>query len=594
MTNIDQQLAQLETSGLISVATLLPDLEYLFRHALVQDVAYDSLLRQDRRKLHREVAQTLERVYRDRLDEMAARLATHYQEAGQDTQALVYFTRAAKRATRQYANHEAAAYYEQAIQLAKYTGVNLTDLTTLYMAWGRMLELANQHARAYDVYEQLEALGKELGAAAPQISGMAAQALLNATPSPLMNIGRAVELGEQALALAHQAGDRTNEARILWILMLANYFALNLTESAQYGEQSLALCRELNLNEQLAYVLGDISRVFAAVGRMKEAVQLIEEAVSAWRALGNLTMLSDALNTVTEIHTFTGNYALMIEASNESVANARMIGSLWSEGHGVWGNAIAHMERGEYGPALEAGEYAYDLVRSAGLTAITAVCAIALAGFYGELGNPQLGLDTLQDGMSHFDVSASIFYPWVKAAEARLAMQLNDLERVRACLNEVRHQVDMHNFSTHTVFVYAQANAMLHLAEQDYAGAIGAVDPLLQLLQADDLWGPMPELLRLRARALMGLGRIDEAIAALSQGREIAERIGASGALWPLLHMQAEIAAMQERAAEAAALLDSARSIIQQILASLGDHPHFAQSFASLPSVRAVLDGAPA
>jgi predicted ATPase len=70
---IDQQLGTLEHAGLIHLAQLQPDLEYLFRHVLVQDAAYDSLLRQDRRHLHRAVAEVLERLYPDRLDALAAR-----------------------------------------------------------------------------------------------------------------------------------------------------------------------------------------------------------------------------------------------------------------------------------------------------------------------------------------------------------------------------------------------------------------------------------------------------------------------------------------------------------------------------------------
>src|SRR5256885_6437582 len=52
------ELNTLEASGLVQVAALEPELEYLFRHALVQDAAYSSLLKQDRRTLHRLAAET--------------------------------------------------------------------------------------------------------------------------------------------------------------------------------------------------------------------------------------------------------------------------------------------------------------------------------------------------------------------------------------------------------------------------------------------------------------------------------------------------------------------------------------------------------
>ena len=68
-------LGKLEASGLIQVAAVQPELEYLFRHALVQDAAYSSLLKQDRRTLHRLAAETLLTLYPDRRRELAAVIA---------------------------------------------------------------------------------------------------------------------------------------------------------------------------------------------------------------------------------------------------------------------------------------------------------------------------------------------------------------------------------------------------------------------------------------------------------------------------------------------------------------------------------------
>ena len=76
------ELSTLEASGLVQVATLEPELEYLFRHALVQDAAYSSLLKQDRRTLHRLAAETLITLYPERTGELASVIAMHYERAG--------------------------------------------------------------------------------------------------------------------------------------------------------------------------------------------------------------------------------------------------------------------------------------------------------------------------------------------------------------------------------------------------------------------------------------------------------------------------------------------------------------------------------
>jgi serine phosphatase RsbU (regulator of sigma subunit)/class 3 adenylate cyclase len=112
-------LSNLESAGLICLAQVEPDLEYHFRHNLIQNAAYDSLLLADRKRLHLMVGETVERVYPDRLDsrELAPRLGQHFSEAGDDKRALKYFTLAGNAALDSFANIEAEGYYQRALNL---------------------------------------------------------------------------------------------------------------------------------------------------------------------------------------------------------------------------------------------------------------------------------------------------------------------------------------------------------------------------------------------------------------------------------------------------------------------------------------------
>lgn len=113
----DAQLDTLEAKGLIRLATLQPELEYLFRHALVQDAAYESLLKQERRALHRSVGETLEELYPDRRGELASMLAMHFEQAGDGTRAIPYLIEAARFAADRNAIVEAFALYGRAAAL---------------------------------------------------------------------------------------------------------------------------------------------------------------------------------------------------------------------------------------------------------------------------------------------------------------------------------------------------------------------------------------------------------------------------------------------------------------------------------------------
>src|SRR5574341_2406558 len=101
--SLADQLTEIESAGLIRLAQVEPELEYLFRHGLVQDAAYESLLKQHRADLHGRVGAALESLYPDRREELAATLARHFDAAGESAKAAAYYQTAARHARSMYA-----------------------------------------------------------------------------------------------------------------------------------------------------------------------------------------------------------------------------------------------------------------------------------------------------------------------------------------------------------------------------------------------------------------------------------------------------------------------------------------------------------
>lgn len=114
---IEAQLDTLETKGLIRLAASRPEIEYLFRHWLVQDAAYGSLLKQERRELHRLVGEALEVLYPDRGSELAGVLAIHFSEAGDIDKGVDYLLAAGRFAMDRNAIAEAYSAFDRAADL---------------------------------------------------------------------------------------------------------------------------------------------------------------------------------------------------------------------------------------------------------------------------------------------------------------------------------------------------------------------------------------------------------------------------------------------------------------------------------------------
>jgi tetratricopeptide (TPR) repeat protein len=108
-------LALLVETEVVTQRGLPPQATYTFRHALIQDAAYQSLLRSTRQQYHQQLAQVLEARFPDTCETQPELLAHHYTEAGLSTQALPYWQRAGQRAMEHSGYREAVACFEQAL-----------------------------------------------------------------------------------------------------------------------------------------------------------------------------------------------------------------------------------------------------------------------------------------------------------------------------------------------------------------------------------------------------------------------------------------------------------------------------------------------
>jgi class 3 adenylate cyclase len=107
-------LAELQHAELIREKQLLPELEYIFKHALVQEAAYGSILAENRRAIHRRVAHAIETMFPDRLDEFASLLAHHYTCAEAWDKAQEFLFKAGDQAGRMAADAEALEHLRRA------------------------------------------------------------------------------------------------------------------------------------------------------------------------------------------------------------------------------------------------------------------------------------------------------------------------------------------------------------------------------------------------------------------------------------------------------------------------------------------------
>ena len=220
MMNLASHITALETLGLIlPVAAAGPDSEFRFRHALLHDAAYGTMLRQDRRHLHQAVGEVLEREPSEVGGDLDPVLGRHFFEAGDLERASRYFGRAAASAGRKYAHAEALAYYSQAIEAAVAAAEKLAGrpdalaagqrLAALYRGRAQVHELQGRFDEARADYDCAVEAARAAGSQPDEWQALLGLALLWSQ----RDYERTGDYSRQALAVAQQMGEPTLLAR---------------------------------------------------------------------------------------------------------------------------------------------------------------------------------------------------------------------------------------------------------------------------------------------------------------------------------------------------------------------------------------------
>src|SRR4030095_2781418 len=112
---LHQSLSRLQAAEFLYETRLFPEREYTFTHALTHEVAYGSLLLEQRRALHARIVEALEALAGERVAEQVERLAHHALRGEVWEKALVCFRQAGEKAMARSAHREAGGYFEQAL-----------------------------------------------------------------------------------------------------------------------------------------------------------------------------------------------------------------------------------------------------------------------------------------------------------------------------------------------------------------------------------------------------------------------------------------------------------------------------------------------
>jgi tetratricopeptide (TPR) repeat protein len=392
--DLKSSLLTLQELELIYEKAIFPELEFIFKHALTREVAYNSQLIKKRKETHGQVAHAIEEIYADRLEEFYEMLAYHYSLSDNSRKACSYLKLSGKKAERNYANWEAVRFYREALEILKGQqedeNLRREKLEVLFRLFG-LMNFFGYPEGSLQYLQEAERIALELGD----------QKKLSWTYTSLTyyhtmkgNMRLSLDYSEKSFHLAEQLGDIKTMVAIGHVLCTANWNFGDLPSCAEIGLKTI---KSMEDNGMKSVFSGGLTLYTACcsfcglsigwMGRLEESRQVLGKGLANAIDLDDKYGIGLAENMYTCLSSVEGDGKSVIDHGHKGLKKFEEAGVEMVKGFitNLTGKGYSHL--GDHRKAREYALRGLELQKSIGLDFMTCWCYWHTANVYFLLGD---------------------------------------------------------------------------------------------------------------------------------------------------------------------------------------------------------------
>jgi predicted ATPase len=319
---IDQSLRSLERLDLIRARAMQPDLEYIFKHALTQEVVYNGLLKKERRVIHERIGLVMEQLFQDRLPEFYETLAYHFKQGQSITKAVSYLMKAGEKSLKRYAVEEAHRYYQEAYDLI----LNITEKTRedelllidLILDWAMVFYYRADCIAFEKIFLSHEELAKTL-------DDQERLGMFYAWMGLIAYFREKYKDSYEYLQLASKIGETIQNEKIVgyactWLTWTCSELGL-LDEAIDHGKHAQKIAKILVSDHYLFFKsLGGIGLAYNYKGEIKNILEAGKQLLDYGQRHSNIRSTHLGYQTIGLSHMMAGNFELAKEFAQKAAS----------------------------------------------------------------------------------------------------------------------------------------------------------------------------------------------------------------------------------------------------------------------------------
>lgn len=401
---LQQGLKRLVESELLYQRGVFPKATYSFKHALIQETAYQSMLKNTRRRYHRKIAEVLIKKFSELSTTQPEVIAHHYSEAGLSIEAISYWQQAGQRAAERFANKEAIAHFTKGLELLADQPKNPEHTRKelmLQLAMGPPLsslkgfaapEVEVACSRAYKLCQQVGGARLQF----PALWGLWHYYLVNS------DFPKAVTLAEQLLGLAHTTNDHAFLSDAYRAMGETFLWSGEFSQARDYFEKGIDLTESRQQHSSFAENAGVSCRFFSAIalwflGYPDQALLRSREAVTMAQELNHPLSLSAAHHFAGWLHLLRQESQATMEHAEAAMAIAADQGFVFFIAYDTMLKGWALAGQGHIKEGISQLHEGLIAFQATGTKVLVPQWMVVLAELYGIMGQVETALSVLAD-----------------------------------------------------------------------------------------------------------------------------------------------------------------------------------------------------
>jgi class 3 adenylate cyclase/predicted ATPase len=451
-STLQRELERLVEAEIVYQRGLPPQASYLFKHALIQDAAYQSLLKSTRQQYHQRIARELEAKFPETAETQPELVAHHYTEASLTEQAVLYWHKAGQSAIQRSAHVEAISHLTKGLELLQ-TLTHTSERARTELAFQTALGQAFIAVRGYAseeveyVYQRARALSQEVDDPAERVRALmglyvcffvrAHHEAVHALTGELLQLGQALQ---DPLVLiqtyTHEGESRGHQGKLALARTHLEH-AMSL-----YRQQRYAPSAYFFGHHPVVQNLGTLAWVLWVLGYPERAVQRCDEALTFAQGLSHPFSLAFAIAEKVHLHQLRRETHIVQEQAETLLTVSTEHGFPLRAAIGSMFLGWARVERGAGEEEIARIEEGIAAFQATGARLLIPWLLGLRAEAYGKLGQVKEGLSVVGEALRAVDDTGEHFYEaelYRLKGELLLQQSLDNQAEAESCFNHAIH-----------------------------------------------------------------------------------------------------------------------------------------------------------